>query len=141
MAYFKGLCFRVKNIWTAAIPALSFAEISSQFNSSLHYFPVTRPGEDNLVWSKIVMIPEEIPVGKFGIGYFGGLGVVKKTSGTFSFGDKVGTEADAFTAKAISDDSLGNNDGQFVVLGIYGTTSENLIIRPRTRENLVAFTN
>jgi len=140
MAYEKFTnLIRVKNTSVLTIPAYSFARLKQAYSSSLHYFEIEQPDADNLPLSEVVIVPEEIPPGKVHLAYTSGICIVAKTFGeTIVAGDKVGTHANKWTATKIDDDSLGNNDGQFLVLDTYGVSNEYLIIRPRTRESLFA---
>lgn len=136
MAYEITNLFRIKNNTSENIAAFSFAKLDG-YDTYSHYFKVKKPDADNLPLSQIVIVPELVYAGKIGLAYFDGICVVKKTTGSITAGDKVGTDNNQWTAIEISDDSLGNNDGQFLVLDTYDT--DKLIIRPRTRESIMAY--
>ncbi|MHC4123423.1 MAG: hypothetical protein ACYSSI_07610 [Planctomycetota bacterium] len=133
-----GTMVRIYNDSGETIPANSFAMIkaSSPYDHWKGYFKVTKPDADNLPWSRLVVVTEEIPSGKAHYGYVEGIFVVKMTSGeSFAAGDKCGSDANAWTAIEVDDDGDGNNDGQFYVVDVVDTNY--LIIRSRMVETLV----
>jgi len=139
MAWNRSNIVRVKNISGTTIPAKSFAKISeAQFGEySLNYnsFDVVRPDEDNMEAAKLLFVPQSLADDDIGLAFIDGFFWVTKTTGeTIVAGDKVGTDANEFTAIKIDDDTYGNNDGQFLVLGVDG---DDLLVRPRVRESAI----
>ena len=139
----KSNTIRIKNTTGGTIPANSFGKIKvGSWSATNHFFEVEKPDADNLVFGLVVVIHDEIANGKIGLACYDGVMVVKETSGeSIVAGDKVGTDANQWTAIEIADDSYGNNDGQFFVMDTFVDTDTFLIIRPRVRESLVGFTS
>jgi len=125
---------RVYNKTGMTIPPKSFVKIITGLSN--YAFQVARPDKDNIQFSKLAVVRDELADEKVGLAYIDGIFVVKKTAGEIIVeGDSVGTDKDEFTAIKIGDDAYGNNDGQFYVLFVDG---DDLTIRPKARESLVA---